>query len=229
MEERKVKLEEVKSSVLNGSVPKLRYELPEGLSPDFVISLFKMIWMSQLYSVYKSRMIARNEIERNMQSMVRALKNKIRDSIMSDHDFYPEICNVRILLLKAYWNYRGTDKKFKKDMKELMRIKLSLETEIYTGKEIKEFSVNPRHLKTAQFNEWYEGIESRYKEYNKFTEIKEDELYDWEVPETNFLSSIFNVFSVTFTIILRKPPSKNLKTNLKINANRFHHYHSHLI
>jgi hypothetical protein len=89
------------------------------------------------------------------------------------------------------------DEKFKKDMKELIRIKLSLETDIDTGKEIEEFSVNPRHLKTKQFNEWYERIENRYREHNEFIKIKEEQLYKWEATKPSFLSSVLNTLSVT--------------------------------
>lgn len=196
VEAKRGELAEVLSKVLNGLTPVLKYELADNLSPECVVGLFKLIWMSQLYSIYKEKSVEREGVMYNVQEKVRMLKSNIRNLIMAEHNFHPEVCNTKYLLLKAYWNYKSTNVKFEQDMSEAMRIKQCLETEIYTGKEVEELALNPRNLKRNQFEEWYRRVERKYEERKDFTDIREDQLYKWQAPKTSFFSSLANTFSV---------------------------------
>eukprot|EP00826_Nyctotherus_ovalis_P017043 TRINITY_DN14980_c0_g1_i11.p1 TRINITY_DN14980_c0_g1~~TRINITY_DN14980_c0_g1_i11.p1 ORF type:complete len:159 (+),score=29.84 TRINITY_DN14980_c0_g1_i11:170-646(+) len=152
--------------------------------------------MSQLYSIYKEKSMERNGVMYNVQEKIKMLKSNIRNLIMAEHNFHPEICSTKYLLLKAYWNYKSTDIKFEQDMSEVLRIKRCLETDIYTGKEVQELALNPRNLKPNQFEEWYRRVERRYEERKDFTEIAEDQLCKWEAPKTGFFFSLASTLSV---------------------------------
>lgn len=165
-------IEELVKKAIDGEKPVVNFEIPAGLSKEVTLNILRWTMLADIYVEHKH---AQNSIintgeTRRKEDLLRRFNLAMRTGE-----------SYTITLQRAYFTYRTNDEEFDTKAREIVNLKLILETLISRGIAIKEFVKDPFEMGKKEMEELYDKVIEKYMnvrgDESWYKEDMESEMY----------------------------------------------------